>query len=338
MFNADLLFQRNQFQLQAEIQLHKASISVLLGESGAGKSTLFRLISGLEKPQQGRIQSGETIWVDTHNNICLATQKRKVGMMFQDYALFEHMSVYDNIAYGIAAAEQKTVVETWLKRIKLAEKANAYPCALSGGEKQRVALARALACKPDILLLDEPFSALDTSIRHKLRRELQTIIRQTKVPVLIATHDLDEARLIADYVYVMANGKIVRHGVANQVFKHPKNQLAATSLGWHNVLPVTQIKGQLLSGNWGELTLPHVPEPNIRAIGIPEKAIRLIHPGQGMQVTVTHAVIMANYHLIEVSMKDGTALLIQLENLQHLPGVGQVLDIQIDEQQIEPLT
>ncbi|MDH3326722.1 MAG: ABC transporter ATP-binding protein, partial [Gammaproteobacteria bacterium] len=216
MFHAAITYQRENFSLNAELSLDNGSITALVGASGSGKSSLFRLLSGLEIPSGGEIYSDNTCWFDKRKKINLAIQKRKVGMVFQDYALFEHLSVYDNIAYGVEEAVQQTVVIDWLNRINLSHKATAYPQELSGGEKQRVALARALVIAPDILLLDEPFSALDIFLRHELRRELQKIISYTQIPVLIATHDLEEARFLADTVYVLSEGRIIQHGPVSE--------------------------------------------------------------------------------------------------------------------------
>ncbi|MCF7926365.1 MAG: ABC transporter ATP-binding protein [Candidatus Izimaplasma sp.] len=181
--------------------IKKGDIVALIGRSGSGKSTVLRLITGLETPIKGRITVNNKVFFDKHTN--LPPEKRNVGMVFQDFALFPHMTVKKNVAYGLDhLSKQKKAarVNELLELVGLSHKEKNYPHQLSGGEKQRIALARALAPKPDMILLDEPFSNLDTELKDAIRDQLKAIIKQTGVTCIFVTHDLKDAKQIADKV------------------------------------------------------------------------------------------------------------------------------------------
>jgi len=330
-----------------EIELSCGSITALVGASGSGKSSLLRLLTGLMKPDSGYIHSDGVCWFASTRNRNLAVQQRKVGMVFQDYALFEHLSVYDNIAYGVVPkANRQQVVADWLERINLRHKADVYPQDLSGGEKQRVALARVLATKPDVLLLDEPFSALDTHLRHDLRRALQSIICDTQIPVLIATHDLDEARFLADSIYVLSGGKIIQHGPVPEVFQTPKTIQAAKVLGWQNILLVDSFEAGRISGQWGQLVCPDVSQNDnqqISAVVIPVRAISVVtsshatdSPDQLLSLVVMHSADMGGHYLVEGRLGEKNIVILSFYS-DKKPDIGQILLISIDYTQIIPL-
>jgi len=236
MFSTEITYKHADFEMDVGITLEPGKIHALIGESGSGKSTLLRLLSGLLTPTEGLINSGDRILFDSVKGINLVPQKRNVGLVFQDYALFDHMTIFQNIAYGVSVSNQHYVVQDWLEKMGLSNKADLYPEQLSGGEKQRVALARVLAASPDILLMDEPFSALNTQLRLQLRRDLRQLIRDSGVPVLIAIHDLEEAQMLADQVTILSKGKVVQTGEVQNVFAAPNSVASAHALGWHNVL------------------------------------------------------------------------------------------------------
>jgi len=346
MFHANVTFRRNEFHLSAELSLNSGSITALIGASGSGKSSLFRVLCGLEQPLSGQIYSEDVCWYDGEAGKNLALQKRKVGMVFQDYALFEHLTVFENIAYGVDSTIQDVVVGDWLNRINLTHKAGAFPQDLSGGEKQRVALARALAIAPDLLLLDEPFSALDVTIRHDLRRGMQTLIADTQIPVLIATHDLVEARFLADFIYVLSEGKIIRHGTVSDVFQNPKTISAARALGWQNILPVDDTGQFGVKGPWGTLVIGKenfVGKVNINAIGIPIDAIAHMEPievglaSSKLDVVLTHCADMGGYYLVDAKLLDNTCISFHIVSSQK-PIPDQKLVIFIDLSRIVPLS
>lgn len=198
-----------------DIELEK--ITALFGESGAGKTTLLKIIAGLIKPKLGRIEVDNELWFDSSKGFDLALQKRKIGFVFQDYALFPNMSVKDNIAY---AANSKKKVEELLALMELENLAKIYPKNLSGGQAQRVALARALAREPKILLLDEPLSALDFKMRAALQDELAKILHHFKITTLLVSHDLAEIYKLSHRILELKNGKIVKDFSKNEFFTH----------------------------------------------------------------------------------------------------------------------
>jgi molybdate transport system ATP-binding protein len=186
-----------------EMPALRHSITVLAGPSGGGKTSILRCLAGLERPERGRIVFGEEVWLDADSNTHLSPQQRGIGFVFQDYALFPHLSVADNIAYGLQALPRPLRtgrVDEIIQRFGLEEQRQRRPHQISGGQQQRTALARALVTQPRLLLLDEPLSALDTGLRHDLREELRLHLRALDIPVVLVTHDESEAQLLADRI------------------------------------------------------------------------------------------------------------------------------------------
>ncbi|BEJ80029.1 sulfate/molybdate ABC transporter ATP-binding protein [Campylobacter coli] len=218
-------------QLELNTCLKANEITAIFGESGAGKTTLLKIIAGLIKPEFGRIEVGDELWFDTQKNVNLAIQKRKIGFVFQDYALFPNMSVKENISY---AATSKQKAEELLSLMNLENLAKIYPKNLSGGQAQRVALARALAREPQILLLDEPLSALDFKMRSFLQDELVKILQHFKITTLLVSHDLAEIYKLSHRILELKNGKIIKDFPKNEFFTHSnisaKLRLSATLL------------------------------------------------------------------------------------------------------------
>jgi len=189
------------------------SVTVLVGPSGAGKSTLLDAIAGLARPSRGTIRVGEAIWLDSKSGVNLAPEARRVGFVFQVPTLFPHLSVIDNVRYALpknlSTAEQLARAEALLARFRVSDLAERKPGRLSGGEAQRVALARALAREPRVLLLDEPFSALDSPLRDALAAEVAACARELFIPTLVVTHDREDARRLDGNVVRLESGKIV---------------------------------------------------------------------------------------------------------------------------------
>ncbi|HEH4177639.1 TPA: sulfate/molybdate ABC transporter ATP-binding protein [Campylobacter jejuni] len=235
MIKIDIKFPINTAKGKKQLELNtclKANeITAIFGESGAGKTTLLKIIAGLIKPEFGRIEVGDELWLDTQKNINLAIQKRKIGFVFQDYALFPNMSVKENISY---AATSKQKVEELLSLMNLENLAKIYPKNLSGGQAQRVALARALAREPQILLLDEPLSALDFKMRSFLQDELVKILQHFKITTLLVSHDLAEIYKLSHRILELSDGKIIKDARTNEFFTSSnlsaKLRLSATLL------------------------------------------------------------------------------------------------------------
>ncbi|MGM0509342.1 MAG: ABC transporter ATP-binding protein [Fusobacteriota bacterium] len=205
-------------------KLKKGKILAILGESGSGKSTLLRIIAGLEVPKKGEIILNDKVLVN--KNEFVLPEKRGIGMLFQDYALFPHMNVAKNIEFGLknfSKKEKAKKVNEVLELVNLIDYKNRYPHELSGGQQQRIALARSIAIEPSLILMDEPFSSLDANLQSKIRKHLKEILTKTKITSIFVTHDKDDAVKIADEVIVMKDGEILQHGIPLEVMKDPKN-------------------------------------------------------------------------------------------------------------------
>lgn len=235
--NVSKRYEQTRAVQDVSLEVNKSTFTVLLGRSGCGKTTTLRLVAGLEKPDSGDIWigdqqvSGAQIWIP-------ATQ-RQIGMVFQDYALFPHMDVAQNVSFGLpnaTAAERRSRVADMLDLVGLIGLEDRFPHQLSGGQQQRVALARALAPAPDVILLDEPFSNLDASLRHTMREEVRNILQEAQATTIFVTHDQEEALRLADDLVVMENGHVLQHGPSEDVYRFPANLQVAQFLGEVNIL------------------------------------------------------------------------------------------------------
>jgi molybdate transport system ATP-binding protein len=222
------------FEVEADLRipLDRAPVTVLFGPSGSGKTTLLRMLAGLERPDAGSIVFRERAWFDAARATHLPPQKRRAGFLFQDYALFPHLTVAENVAYNASRETARQLLDTF----GLAELAASKPRAISGGQQQRVALARALAAQPALLLLDEPLSALDSATRSRTRYELRRMLLAGGVPSIVVTHDRMEAVTLGDWMAVMVNGRIRQTGPVQEVFRRPADPQVADSVGVENVL------------------------------------------------------------------------------------------------------
>src|SRR5215467_6860691 len=223
-------------------------ITALLGPSGSGKSTVLRMIAGLEQPDSG------SIWVGDEEHTDKTPQERRLGFVFQHYALFRHMNVRQNVEFGLKVRktpkpDARTRVDELLELVGLAPFGDRYPDQLSGGQRQRVALARALAPRPEVLLLDEPFGALDAHVRQELRRWLDGLHRELGVTSLLVTHDQEEALELANEIVVMNHGRVEQAGRADDIYNRPATPFVAGFVGASNVVHGTVRQGQLHFGN-----------------------------------------------------------------------------------------
>jgi len=217
--------------LDVELGIAAGECLALAGPSGAGKSSVLRIVAGLLRPRAGRVTCGERVWLDRERGVDLPPEQRRCGLVFQDYALFPHLSAWQNVGYGLPRHGRRARALELLERFGLAHRADARPRTLSGGERQRVALARALAVRPDALLLDEPLSALDARTRAAAGRELGAVLRDAGVPALLVTHDFQEAALLGDRVGVMDQGRIVQLGSAAELAAAPASPFVADFTG-----------------------------------------------------------------------------------------------------------
>jgi molybdate transport system ATP-binding protein len=226
----DLTVPLRSFRVDLALEARGEAVA-LVGPSGAGKSTVLRAVAGLVRPEAGRIALGGETWFDAGARVHLPPEARSVGYVFQDYALFPHMSVEANVRFGGKARAQEL-----LERLGLEHLARAWPAELSGGERQRVALARALARDPRVLLLDEPLAALDAHTRASVRLELQQLLRELGLPTLLVTHDFEDAAALADRVGVVLEGRLLQLGRPAELVEQPADPFVAALTGG-NLLP-----------------------------------------------------------------------------------------------------
>ena len=212
-------------------------ITVLFGPSGSGKTTILRCLSGLDRPRSGIIRLGDHIWFDSSANIHLRPQQRGVGYLFQEYALFPHLKLGQNIGYGLPRGGRQRRVGELVDLLGLTDLSDRYPHELSAGQRQRAALARAVAPKPRLLLLDEPLSALDAPTRMSLRGELRRLLTQLAIPAVVVTHDPIEAVALADSAVVLSNGTVLQDGAISEVFSHPATPAVARIVGIETIEP-----------------------------------------------------------------------------------------------------
>ena len=218
MLNISLQKTWKEFRLDVAFEIPRGKVTALFGPSGAGKSSILRIISGIERADGGMIFHENEVWFDDAKGIHLPPQRRSIGFVFQDFALFPHLTVERNVAFGIKEKRRLNELKDLISLVGLSGYERYYPAQLSGGQKQRVALIRALARRPDILLLDEPLSALDWETRRQLQEDLKRIIKQFHVTTLYVTHDVTEVYKLADYVVVLESGKVVKQGTPEEVF------------------------------------------------------------------------------------------------------------------------
>jgi sulfate transport system ATP-binding protein len=276
---------------QVSLEIESGSLVALLGPSGSGKSTLLRLIAGLEMPDSGKI------WLTGKNATNQSVQERNIGFVFQHYALFKHMSVRQNIAFGLeirktTQAKVKARVEELLELVQLSGLGDRYPSQLSGGQRQRVALARALAVQPQVLLLDEPFGALDAKVRKDLRAWLRRLHDEVHVTTVFVTHDQEEAMEVADEIVVMNKGRVEQVGTPAEIYDHPATAFVMSFIGPVNVLPSNS---RIFQGNGFESAYPEiflrpqdvVVEREQNGTTVPARVSRLIHLGWEIQAELT---------------------------------------------------
>ena len=226
------------------LDVWNGSIVGILGISGSGKTTALRLLAGFDKPDSGIIEMRNTVM--SSEDTFLPPEERNVGMVFQDYALFPHLNVEKNISFGLSRDEIKSGrLEEVLSMCNLETYRNKFPQELSGGQQQRVSLARALAPKPEVILLDEPFTSLDAHMARDLREEVVSLLRQTETTAIIVTHDQEEALSVCDVVSVLENGSVIQSATPQEIYLNPVSQTVANSVGDPNILKGFSVDGRV---------------------------------------------------------------------------------------------
>lgn len=235
MISCEIKKQLRDFELDIRFELGDGTL-VIVGKSGCGKSTTLKAIAGLITPDQGKIQVGETIYFDRQLKININPEDRGIGFLFQNYALFPHLDVFDNVAYGLAVRkiskkEQLIRVEETLHSLGITHLSKSMPSELSGGEQQRVALARAIVVKPKLLILDEPLSALDVTTHARVRSELKKTLSALKIPSIIVTHDYEDAISLGERILVMDKGSVIQEGTSKDLLTKPRSSFVADFSG-----------------------------------------------------------------------------------------------------------
>ncbi len=276
------LKQASPIPLDVELHCGSGEVVALVGPSGSGKTTILRSIAGLYKPAYAVINCQNEIWSDCSNKKLKPAYQRSVGLVFQNHALFPHFTALQNVMEALpkqAKQQAKKQALALFKKVHLEGLEQRYPRALSGGQQQRVAVARALAREPKVLLLDEPFSSVDQVTRRRLYRELIELRRSLSIPIIIVTHDLEEASLLADKLYILHKGITLQSGKPNEVSAQPKTALVAKLMDQQNIFTATVIKHdhdqQKTLLQWHDLTL----EANLQSnYPIAEKVCWMIQP------------------------------------------------------------
>jgi ABC-type sulfate/molybdate transport systems ATPase subunit len=225
---------------ELELTLEVGSTVALVGPSGAGKTSVLRVVAGLARPGEGRVALDDDVWFDSARRISRLPEERRVGLVFQDYALFPHLNVRRNIEYA-----GRHRADAYLERFRIGHLADAWPAELSGGERQRVALARALARDPAVLLLDEPLSALDAHTKAGVRAELQQLIRELALPTILVTHDFQDAAALADQVGVIVDGKLRQLASPRELVSRPSDEFVASFTGANVLRGIAARAGEL---------------------------------------------------------------------------------------------
>ena len=310
--------------LPTELSVGKGEIVSLLGPSGCGKTTLLRIIAGLETPD-----TGSDIWFDDDNVTALPVERRKVGMVFQSYALFPNMSVRKNIGYGLKMqklprSEIDARVTEVLNMCQLQPFANRAITALSGCQRQRVALARAIAPRPRLLLLDEPLSALDASLRETLRDELAVLLREFNITAIFVTHDQDEAMAIADRVAVMSHGRVVQSGTPEDLYRNPTSSFVAGFVG--NAMKLSgRIDGKTLHLEGGQLALPK--EGDGHTVFVRSENVQIVETGP-LQGTVETVTFLGTHYRIGIS-GISSHVIASIHSEHQAPKVGEKINVAI---------
>lgn len=312
---------------KAALQLNKGEIGCFLGPSGCGKTTLLRAIAGFEPLRCGEIFLNGTRVSD--KNTYLAPEKRNIGMVFQDFALFPHLNIADNIAFGIrdqCQRDKKKRIQYLLEMVSLGGYADRYPHELSGGQQQRIALIRALAPKPDILLLDEPFSSMDIELREALANEIRDILKHENITALLVTHDQNEAFIVADSIGVMRDGQLLQWADGYTLYHEPANKFVADFIGQGvfidgKVLDKESIKTSIATVR-GKVPDSCKPDCLVDVFIRPDDII--INANAGLSATVLKREFRGSEYIYTLILADKTKLL-ALENSHIRHEVGDTV-------------
>jgi iron(III) transport system ATP-binding protein len=317
------------------LEIAPGEVHCLVGPSGCGKSTILRLIAGLEPVQGGQVVIGGELVAEPGYG--LPPEARRVGLMFQDFALFPHLRVVDNVGFGLRpldGRQRRQRAMDLIAQVGMSGHEASYPHMLSGGEQQRVALARALAPRPRLMLLDEPFSSLDASLREQVRDDAIAVLRSMHTPVLMVTHDAEEAVRVADRIHVMLEGRILQSGTPADLYARPASPFVASFFG-----PLNRFKGWVVAGM---VSTPLGPiEASDLADGTPvdvlirPEALRLMRDGgmSACRFEVRRIRDLGPNRVLELQVPDGPALTVRMTSIAEF-AEGDVVAVEVDPHQV----
>lgn len=291
--------------------LNTGEIACLLGASGCGKTTILRCLSGFETPKSGKITLNGRILCDEHGQI--SAHKRQIGMVFQDYALFPHLTVAQNVGFGLSTlnhAEKNARIDELLALVNLSGHRHRYPHELSGGQQQRVALVRALAPRPNLILLDEPFSNLDIELRTSLSKEVRKLLKSQEVSAILVTHDQTEAFAMADSIGVMADGVIQQWADPQTLYHAPKNAMVAGFVGEGVVYDIAKVHPDGMTCALGFIALSPASDRHTQMLIRPHD-VKVATDGQGLALRVVDRDFRGGSWLYQLQNTQGSSLLMQ---------------------------
>lgn len=337
------------FKLKVKFEQENGIVG-LLGQSGCGKSMTLKCIAGIVKPDKGKIISNGTVFFDSEKKINLTPQKRNIGFLFQNYALFPHMSVKENIQLGIeklSKEEKDEITKKYLKKFRLEGFENRYPWQLSGGQQQRIALARALCLNPDILILDEPFSALDYHLRSNMENELCEILKDFDGNVLFVTHDISEAYRISDDIIVFDSGVSLPKRKKDELFVHPRCMTEAVITGCKNISSCDIIDtNTVFAKEWGfKCKIENGVDENSKHVGIRAHHMKVVQDNQEIledsenifEMTVVKVIensFTYNIHIKNCDNENNLSLQMEVDKNIRKVELGQKIRVKFDKNSV----
>ena len=313
------------------LQVEPGTILCLLGPSGCGKTTLLRIVAGVEAPSSGSVLiDGQEV---AGPNRFVPPEKRGVGLMFQDFALFPHLTILDNVAFGLRSlTKQQAQAEAYaaLERVGLGHYEREYPHILSGGQQQRVALARAIAPRPGVVLMDEPFSGLDSQLRESMREETLAIIRESRATCIVVTHDPEEAMRMGDEIALMRDGRVVQTGPAPELYRTPKDLFAARTFSDLNELPA-RVQGGRAETALGTFAVSDFVDGTEVIVCVRQGGIRLLKPGEAILGRVLDTRFLGDVGLLEIAVEGHEGPILARAREADMPVRGDELGVGVDE-------
>jgi iron(III) transport system ATP-binding protein len=316
------------------LDIAPAEVVCLLGPSGSGKTTLLRVAAGIERPTGGRVLINDQEVAGPSRFV--PPEKRNVGLMFQDFALFPHLTILDNVAFGLRSLPREDAARealAALARVGLERYAGQHPHILSGGEQQRVALARAILPRPAVMLMDEPFSGLDIQLRERMQEETLHLLRETRATCLIVTHAPAEAVRLGDRIAVMREGRLVQVGKAEDLYRNPADLFVARLFSEINEIPFV-VEGGALRTPIGTFVVPELSDGDTAILCIRRRAIRLRPPGQGLPGRVLHVRFLGDLALLEIAAQGFERTLLTLVREGEGPVRGSEVAIAVDPESV----